>query len=162
MTQSGETENQYLNSVSNAPKNIEKMKNIIRPHLASDHALSQRMTDLCKFEIRWQRLTLAQAYIVWLAWQVVQGDPTAALILGDIQGVQVQQQEQFTPEEVHALRTLAEDWRAAYSTIAVGWNLPVEIPKWLEPAVRTLIIQRNEALAALRLAKENEEHQIKT
>lgn len=67
--------------INNAPKNIKTMKETINAASVKDFTLAQKLEKAVGFEIRWQRLNIVQANLVWLAWCAYQGNQTAALML---------------------------------------------------------------------------------
>lgn len=144
-----ENQEKEPNNIVSAPKNVTEMKDIIRPALVRNPELAERMTALTGFPIRWQRLNLAEAAMVWLAWRAMQGSGEAAHMLAVMRGVEVEEREHVTAEEINALRQIAEQFRELEQTIYIAHS-PHTAYVGPKAALLDIITERNVALDAMR------------
>lgn len=143
------------NNIVNAPKSVSEMKRLIAPFLGvdPDGALAERMHALVGFQIRWKLLNVTQAAMVWLAWRTVNGDEAARQILSAMRGVQVEEREQFDPQEVRMLRAQAAEFRKLERILVTAHN-PLFTYIDAETALYNIIQERNQYAQASRKAPE--------
>lgn len=131
------------------PTTIEKLRIAVNNTRLGRPTLSEEMEALTGFSIRWSRINIAQAHMVWLAWRaVVAGDGAARYSLDCLRSIAVEAREQVNPEEVARLRDIATRYKELEQVVHAAHN-----PEWTLQGTRETLFQiiqeRNLALMAL-------------
>ena len=138
-----------MNPLTDCPTTRDKLRIAVNNTRLFRPNLSEEMEALTGFPIRWSRINIAQAHMVWLAWRAVVGrDEAARYSLDCLRSIAIEEREQIDPEEVARLREIAAQFKELEQIVHAAHN-----PEWTVQGTKETLFQiiqeRNLALMAL-------------